>query len=70
MKKVDELRPEYDLKNMKLRKTGPGRKGFFGPTIRIEQDVAEVFPDSESVNQALRFLIRITKMNSSDFIKI
>ena len=63
MKKDNELRPEYDLKNLKLRKTGPGRKGFFGPTIRIEKDVAEVFPDSESANQALRFLIRTIKMN-------
>jgi len=27
----------------------------------LEPDVAEVFPDSESVNEALRFLIRITR---------
>ncbi len=59
----DELRPEYDLKSLKLRKVGPKRKHFGGPTVRIETDVAEVFPDSESVNEALRFLIRITKEN-------
>lgn len=64
----DELRPEYDLKSLKLRKAGPERKSFGGPTVRIETDVAEVFPDSESVNEALRFLIRITRENKSAFI--
>ena len=31
--------------------------------MRLEPDVVEVFPDAESVNEALRFLIRITKEN-------
>lgn len=65
MKKVksnnnDELRPEYDLKNLKVRKLGPGRKSF-GDVVRLEPDVAEVFPDAESVNEALRVLIRNSK---------
>lgn len=59
----DELRPEYDLRKLKVRKAGPARTRFFGPTVRIEADVAEVFPDSEAVNEALRFLIRITREN-------
>ena len=59
----DKLRPEYDLKSLKLRKVGSKRKSFGGPTVRIETDVAEIFPDAESVNEALRFLIRITKAN-------
>jgi hypothetical protein len=63
----DELRPEYDLKSLKLRKVGPERRSFKGLTVRIETDVAEVFPDSESVNEALRFLIRITKENARSF---
>ena len=58
----DELRPEYDLSSLRVRKLGPGRKSFAG-TIRLEPDVAEVFPDADSVNEALRFLIRITKEN-------
>ena len=57
----DELRPEYDLRNLRVRKVGPERKSFGGSTVRLEWDVAEVFPDSESVNEALRFLIRITR---------
>jgi hypothetical protein len=31
----------------------------FGPMIRLEPDVAEYFPDSESVNNALRTLIAL-----------
>lgn len=69
MKKIetdmnDELRPEYDLRSLRVRKLGRGRKSF-GGVIRLEPDVAEVFPDAEAVNEALRFLIRITKENQS-----
>ena len=69
MKKVeaemeDELRPEYDLSTLRVRKLGPGRKRF-GDVVRLEPDVAEAFPDAESVNEALRFLIRVTKENQS-----
>ena len=68
MKKVepeieDELRPEYDLRSLRVRKVGPERKSFGGRTVRLKLDVAEVFPDSKSVNEALRFLIRITREN-------
>lgn len=67
MKKVetnmnDELRPEYDLRSLRVRKLGRGRKSF-SEVIRLEPDVAEVFPDAEAVNEALRFLIRVTKEN-------
>ncbi|MEG4171902.1 hypothetical protein QUA11_30670 [Microcoleus sp. S13_D1] len=34
---------------------------FGGLNIRLEPDVAEMFPDSEAVNEVLRFLMRITK---------
>ncbi len=44
-----------------MRKMGPDRKRFGNYTIRLEPDVAEIFPDSESVNEALRFLIRVTR---------
>jgi hypothetical protein len=68
MKKVKEetsadLRPEYDLKSMRIRKVGPGRVGFGGQLVQLEPDVAELFPDSRSVNEALRFLIRVTREN-------
>ena len=57
----DELRPEYDLRSLRVRRLGPGRKSFGGSVIRLEPDVAKIFPDADSVNEALRFLIRITK---------
>jgi hypothetical protein len=67
MKKVepevkDELRPEYDLRSLRVRRLGRGRKSF-GGVVRLEPDVAEVFPDADAVNEALRFLIRVTKEN-------
>jgi hypothetical protein len=61
----DELRPEYDLRRLHIRKLGPGRKSFSG-TVRLEPDVAEVFPDADAVNGALRFLIRVTQENKPD----
>ncbi|MDB4698613.1 hypothetical protein OAF45_00555 [Candidatus Latescibacteria bacterium] len=61
MEMADELRPEYDLRSLRVRKMGPDRKRFGNYTIRLEPDVAEIFPDSESVNEALRFLIRVTR---------
>ena len=67
MKKVEtdvaeDLRPEYDLKALRVRRLGQGRKRF-GNVIKLEPDVAEAFPDADSVNEALRFLIRVTKEN-------
>ena len=57
----DELRPEYDLKSLQVRKMGPERKHLGKFIVQLEPDVAEVFPDAASVNEALRFLIRLTK---------
>lgn len=62
--KEDELHPEYDLRALRVRKLGPGRKKF-GDVVRLEPDVAEAFPDAHSVNEALRFLIRVTKENQA-----
>jgi len=61
----DELRPEYDLKKLRVRKMGDKRTGFSGQIVQLAPDVAEVFPDSEAVNEALRFLIRVTRENKS-----
>jgi hypothetical protein len=53
----DELRTEYDLTTMRVRKLGPKRKSF-GDLVRLEPDVAKVFADADAVNEALRSLIR------------
>ncbi len=63
----DELRDEYDLKSLKVRKMGAKRKSFSDTIIKLDSDVAELFPNAESVNEALRFLIRITRENPTTF---
>ena len=65
----DEMRPEYDLKSLKVRKVGAGRKSF-GTFVHLEKDVYQMFPDSESVNEALRFLMRVTKENQLTSLNI
>ena len=60
----DDLQPEYDLSTYKVRRVGEGRRLM--NQIQLEVDVARVFPNSESVNEALRFLIRITEQNKTE----
>jgi hypothetical protein len=60
----DELRPEYDLENLQVRKLGAGRKRFCD-TVRLEPDVIAAFPNAEAVNEALRYLIEVAKHTNS-----
>jgi hypothetical protein len=55
----DELRSEYDLKQLRVRKLGAGRNSFGRVVVRLEPDVAEIFPSADAVNEALRFLVRV-----------
>lgn len=64
----NKFRNEYDLKTLKVRKMGIKRKKFGDNIIKLDSDVAQVFPNAESVNEALRFLIRITKENKNKAI--
>ena len=57
----DDLRAEYDLASLRVRRLGSGRKSFGGATVRLEPDVAEMFPSADAVNEALRFLMRVMK---------
>jgi len=59
----DELRPEYDLKSMRVRKLGSGRRSFAGTTVQLDPDVAVMFPNANAVNEALRFLIKVMQQN-------
>ena len=61
----DDLRTEYDLKSLRVRKLGSERKTFGGITVRLEPDVADMFPSAEAVNEALRFLIRVMRDNQT-----
>ncbi len=51
--KEDELRSEYDLKSLRVRKLGSERKTFGGTIVRLEPDVAQIFPNADAVNEAL-----------------
>ena len=61
----DDLRAEYDLKSLRVRRLGSSRKSFGGTTVRLEPDVAEMFPSADAVNEALRFLIRVMRDNQA-----
>ncbi|MEC4983067.1 MAG: hypothetical protein SAJ37_09280 [Oscillatoria sp. PMC 1068.18] len=56
----DEIRPEYDF-------SGGIRGKYYeaytnsSNVIILDPDVAEIFPDSASVNEALRLLAKIAK---------
>ncbi|MDF0554263.1 hypothetical protein [Kamptonema sp. UHCC 0994] len=61
----DDLQTEYNLKSLQVRRLGSGRKSFGKTTVRLEPDVAEMFPSADAVNEALRFLIRVTQDNQA-----
>ncbi len=55
----DDLRPEYDLARLKGGVRGKYYRQAIAGTnlVLIERELAEVFPDTESVNRALRMLV-------------
>ena len=59
----DELRPEYDLAQLlggvKGKYTERYRRGT--NLVLLEPDVARSFPNAQSVNDALRLLIKLAK---------
>ena len=58
----DDMRPEYDFRSLEVVARGPGRRAAGSVTVQLAPDVAEAFPDSEAVNDALRLLIRATHL--------
>jgi hypothetical protein len=61
----DELRPEYDLSQL----LEGGVRGKYADRYRegtnlvlLAPDVAEVFPDEEAVNEALRLVTQLAKI--------
>lgn len=57
----DDLRPEYDLSKLKGGVRGKYASRYREGTnlVPLDPDVAAVFKDKESVNEALRLLIKI-----------
>jgi hypothetical protein len=65
---ADDMRPEYDFSQLKGRVRGKYVERYREGTnlVLLEPDVAEAFPDADSVNEALRSLIRATEENRPD----
>ncbi|MBM4289340.1 MAG: hypothetical protein FJ135_14570 [Deltaproteobacteria bacterium] len=67
--KSDNLRPEYDLGDLlksgvQGKYAGRYRKGT--NIVLLDGDVAEAFPTDEAVNEALRLVIKLTKLSKSE----
>ena len=61
----DDLRPEYDLKSLLkggVRGKYAQRYAEGTNVVVLDPDVAKMFPDRESVNEALRALGRVVEM--------
>jgi hypothetical protein len=61
--RCDELRGAYDLSKLKGRVRGKYTERYRAGTnlVLLSPDVAEYFPNEQSVNTALRTLIRTAK---------
>lgn len=65
--KLEQLRPEYDL--ARLLRNGvqgkyAGRYREGTNLVLLAPDVAKAFPTEKAVNEALRLVIRLTKLPS------
>jgi hypothetical protein len=65
----DELRPEYDMKQL-LQGAVRGKyaKRYAEGTnlVLLAEDVAEAFPNAEAVNEALRLVLRLSKIPAAE----
>jgi hypothetical protein len=59
----DELRPEYDFSKMKGGVRGKYVERYRTGTnvVLLDPDVAQAFPTSDAVNEALRLLMQIAQ---------
>lgn len=59
---ADTMRPEYDFSNA-VRGVTAARYAQGTNVVLLEPDVAQLFPDSQAVNEALRTLARLTRVS-------
>ncbi len=64
----DELRPEYDMKSL----LKDGMRGKYATRynsgtnlVLLEPDVAKAFPNEKAVNEALKLVIKLTKLQET-----
>ena len=58
---ADTMRPEYDFSNA-VRGVTAARYAQGTNVVLLEPDVADLFPDSRAVNEALRTLARLARV--------
>ena len=67
--KGDDLRPEYDLRELlKNGVQGKYADRFQEGTnlVLLDSDVMDIFPNDKAVNEALRLVIKLTKLTMSE----
>ncbi len=70
--------PSYDLSKLNIVGRGALRYAYGSPAnfrrlqqqnaariVEIDADIAQFFPDAHAVNEALRFLVRVTRTGDS-----
>ena len=60
---ADTMRPEYDFSNA-VRGVTAARYAEGTNVVLLDPDVAQLFPDSRAVNEALRTLTRPSRVTS------
>ena len=67
MDENDELLPEYEFDYTKSKPNRFAEKyNQTQRTIVLDSDIAREFPSYESVNESLRFLVRITREHKTE----
>lgn len=68
----DDLRPEYDLSQLKGPVRGKYAQRCHAGTdlVLLAPDVAQAFPNDEAVNEALRLLIRIARAHLKEEVHV
>lgn len=65
--KDDEMKSEYRFDYSKARPNRFAEEySQMARTVMLDSDIANKFPSSESVNEALRFLVRITEQHQTE----
>jgi len=68
----DELRPEYDLKSLlKDGVRGKYSSQYNAGTnlVLLQPDIAKAFPNEKTVNEALKLVIKLTKLQENSNAK-
>jgi len=69
MDENDDVLPEYDLDFSKSKPNPYAARFNQGTvTVTLDSDVAKDFPSANSVNEALRFLIRVTEKHRTELV--